>query len=178
VDILNLLEQAHDMVLHSVERLPVLGWSIPGVYGAWSVKDTIAHLTSCEYVLLDMMMDAKNITQRPTLNRWLQDRESFASFEVNRRQHKTVESLLDEYREVHIETIIQIIRLNDDLLRRIAWYGADCSLEQFIANTYYHHKRTLAEHIAAFRDRMVSAIPDELANAPRAAESQWKSQSA
>jgi len=167
---LNLLEQAHDTVLRSVEGLPILGWYIPGVYGKWSVKDTIAHLTSCEYVLLDIIAEIKGSTNRPTLNRWLQDCHSFDQFEINQRQHKTVQALLDEYEDVHTETLIQALHLTDEMLRRngtLPWYNEDSDLEQFIASTYYHHKRTLGEHVAAFRDHIMPGVSEEVVSWPQ-----------
>jgi uncharacterized damage-inducible protein DinB len=167
---LNLLEQAHDTILRSVEGLPIIGWYIPGVYGTWSVKDTVAHLTSCEYVLLDIFAEVKGSTYTPTLKRWLQDRQTFDAVEVKRRQDKTVESLLDEYNEVQSETLIQVIRIPDELLRRngtLPWYDPDSDLEQFIASTYYHHKRTLGEHLAAFRDHIMPGVSEQVVSWPQ-----------
>ncbi len=95
-----------------------MGWYIPGVHSAWSVKDTIAHLTSCEYVLLDILAEVKGSAHIPTLKRWLRDRESFDVLEVTRRQHKTIYTLLGDYADVHTETLIQMSHLSDELLRQ------------------------------------------------------------
>jgi hypothetical protein len=161
---LDLLEQAHLMALRSVEGLPILGWHIPGVYGGWSVKDSFAHFTSCEYVLLDVMASVMGETRTPALDRWLTNREQYDSLGVARRQNKMVQAVLDEYNDVHLETINQLIRVPDDKLRQngtLPWYGDEYDLEQFIAYVFYHHKRDLSDHIAAFRDRMLRAMAKE-----------------
>jgi hypothetical protein len=144
-----------------VEGLPILGWHIPGVYGDWSVKDIFAHFISCEYVMLDIMAAAQGETRTPTLDRWLKNRERYDAVGIARRRNQTIEAVLDEYNDVHLETINQLIRMPDDLLRQngtLPWYGEEYDLEQLITYVFHHHKRDVSEHIAAFRDSMLRAM--------------------
>ncbi len=166
---LDLLEQAHLAALRSVERLPMLGWHIPGVYRDWSVKDTFAHMTDCEYVLLDIMASVVGDAPTPILDRWLKHREQYYAAGIARRHAVTVQAVLGEYNEVHAETINQIIRIPDDKLRQngtLPWYSEELDLEQFIAYTFYHYKRNEVEHIAAFRDQMLRVMAKETIRRP------------
>lgn len=161
---LDLLEQAHLTALRSVEGLPILGWHIPGVYGDWSVKDIFAHFTSCQCVMLDIFASVKGETPTPALDKWLHNRERYDSVGVARRRNNMVQAVLDEYNDVHMETINQLIRIPDDLLRQkgtLPWYGMEYDLEQFIAHVFCHHKRDLCEHIATFRGQMLRAMSKE-----------------
>jgi hypothetical protein len=161
---LDLLEQAHVAALRSVDGLPILGWHIPGVYGDWSVKDIFAYFTSCQYVMLDIFASVTGETRTPALDRWLKNRERYDAVGVARRRNHMVQVVLDEYNDVHMETINQLIRIPDQLLRQkgtLPWYGEEYDLEQFITYVFYHHMRDLADHIAAFRDRMLRAMSKE-----------------
>jgi hypothetical protein len=166
---LDLLEQAHLATLRSVEGLPVLGWHIPGVYGDRSVKAMFAQMISCEYVLLDIMASVAGETRTPTLNRWLRNPERYYAVVIKRHHAATVQAVLDEYNEVHAETINQIIRIPDDKLRQngtLPWFDEEQDLEQFIAHTFYHYKLNQAEHIAAFRDQMLRVMSKQKIRRP------------
>jgi hypothetical protein len=161
---LDLLEQAHQTALRSVEGLPVLGWHIPGVYGGWSVKDIFAHFIACEYVLLDIMASVMGSDHPPALDRWLRNRDTFYAVEIARRRQKMAEEVVREYKEAHAETVSQLIRIPDDYLRKngmLPWYDRDADLEQFITYTFYHNKQDLCERIAAFRDQMLHVLSKE-----------------
>jgi hypothetical protein len=161
---LDLLEQAHLTAMRAVEELPILGWHMPGVYGEWSVKDIFAHFTSCQLVLLDVMASVQGNAPTPALDRWLKNRERYDAVGVARRRSYTIEDVLDEYNDVHMETINELIRIPEDKLRQkgtIPWYGEEYDLEQFIAHVFCHHKRDLSEHIATFRGQMLRAMSKE-----------------
>jgi uncharacterized damage-inducible protein DinB len=155
---LDLLEQLHLTALRSVDGLPILGWHIPGVYGEWSVKDTFAHMTGCEYVLLDIMASVKGETRTTALDRWLKNPDRYYAAGIARRHSATVQMVLNEYKEAQAETINQIIRVPDDKVRQkgtLPWYDEEQNLEQLIAYSFYHYKLNQVEHIAAFRDQML-----------------------
>ena len=158
---LDVLEQAHLAALRAVEGLPILGWHIPGVYGKWSVKDIFAHMTGCEYVLLDVFASVKGETRTHALNRWLKNPEQYYAAGIARRHAATVQEVLDEYKEAQAETINQIIRVPNNKLRQkgtLPWYNHDLNLEQLIAYSFFHYKLNQVEHIAAFRDQMLHVM--------------------
>jgi hypothetical protein len=166
---LDLLEQAHLTAMRSVEELPILGWHIPGVYGEWSVKDIFAHMTGCEYVLLDIMASVKGETRTPALDRWLKNPDQYYATGIARRHAATVQVVLNEYKEAQAETINQIIRVPDHKLRRkgtLPWYDEEQNLEQFIAYSFYHYKLNQVGHIAAFRDQMLRIMSRETIRHP------------
>jgi hypothetical protein len=165
----DVLEYGHATIMTAVNELENNAWNTPGVCGIWSAKDILAHLTSFEYLLIDVLHTASGGIHTPTLDRWMRDQEAFNDFEVGLRQSMSAQEILLEYQDAHLDTISQIVRIPPAKLRQkstLPWYGAEYDIEDFIVYTFYGHKREHAAQIAAFRERLkaesrwkISAIP-------------------
>jgi hypothetical protein len=158
---LDILEFGHQTIMDAIAGLPEEDWTLPGVSGDWSVKDVIAHLTSFEHVLIDVLNRTFGSGSSPTLDRWVRDSQQFNDDEVARRRRGSARDVLAEYKEAHFETINLLIRIPPEALRQeglLPWYGDGYDLEDFIVYTFYGHKREHGAQIAAFRDR-VGASP-------------------
>ena len=155
---LDILEVGHRMILQAIKGLPASDWDTAGVDGDWSVKDVIAHLTSYEYLLVDMLDTVGNNAPAPTLTRWLRDRERFNTDEVTRRREKTAREVMAEYVEVHAETIDRLLWIPAEALRKegtLPWFDEAQSLEDFITGSFFRHKRMHGLQIASFRDHLI-----------------------
>jgi len=70
---------AHDVLkygnltlLRTIEGLPEADWMARGVCGWWSVKDIVAHLTSYELVLVEVLTSFLGSGPTPTLDQYNQ----------------------------------------------------------------------------------------------------------
>lgn len=155
----DVLEQGHQVVLQAIDGLTGIDWERPGVCGTWSAKDILAHLASYEYVLIDALYALRGGKSTPTLDRWLKDSEAFNQHEVALRRCDSIDEILNEYRDAHVEAISQIIRIPEEKLQQagiLRWYGETYDVEDFIANQIYGHKREHAAQIALYRDHLAA----------------------
>lgn len=159
----DVLYYGHMEVLRAVEGLPEEAWERPGAVGFFSVKDVVAHLASFEALLVEILRSLAPEVARPAAApppltaRFARDPEAFNIGEVFRRRAWTHEQVLAEYRQNH-ETARRLLEeLPPDVLQRsgaLAWYGPNYDLEDFLAYTYYGHKREHAAHIGLYKDRL------------------------
>ena len=155
---LDILEYGHQTIIASINDFSSEEMEKPGVCGVWSVKDIMAHLTSFEHLLLDVIDALKGNTHTPTLERWLKDPQAFNEYEVDLRSQRHFDSILQEYEETYHQTIDTIIRVPTTTLRQtgtLAWYGKDYDIEDFIVYTFYGHKREHAAQIAVYHDHLM-----------------------
>ncbi len=157
---LDVLKYGNRTLLHTVDRLPTADWATAGVCGVWSVKEIIAHLASFEHMLLDVLVvagapDTRPADYGPTLRAWLRDGQAFNDEEVPARAALSPAETLAEYEATHDQTVA----LAHDLSRAqfttpgfLPAYGREYDLEDFIAYSFYGHKREHAAQIAVFRD--------------------------
>lgn len=153
---------AHDVlkygnltVLHAVRDLPEADWHAPNVCGVWSVREIIAHLASFEYVLIEVLNVAGGMKPAPYLLDMLHDGQGFNDREVPARAGLSAAETLAEYEATHARTM----RLATDLppgrfatAGFLPEYGAEYDLEDYIAYSFYGHKREHSAQIAVFRD--------------------------
>lgn len=152
-----IMRNGHRTVLEAVDGLDASHWQTPGACGEWTVKDIIAHLASYERVLVEVLDDLVNDgAVTPTLDRIGEGRASFNDDEVAKRRDDSVDEVLAEYKNAHVEVMALADRVpagawtEDGVL---PWYGDAYDLDDFIAYTFYGHKREHCAQIAAFRDR-------------------------
>ena len=154
---IDILKNGHAAVLATVEHLPEADWHRPGVCGAWSVKDIIAHLTSFEQVLVDVLKSLQGDTATPNLNRFCDDYETFNETEVAARRDKNSDDVLAEYVDAYtqaMELLTQIpleTRCQNGILH---WYGQEYDLDDFIVYTFYGHKQEHCAQISVFKDQL------------------------
>jgi hypothetical protein len=151
----DVLKYGHLTVLKAVEGLPETAWNTPGVCGYWSVKEILAHLASFEHILVDVLNSLLADTPTPTLQALGANPERFNDDEVLKRRNLGVGEVLAEYQETYNRAARLLAKVPDELRRTngiLGWYGPDYDLEDFIAYTFYGHKREHCAQIAVFRD--------------------------
>jgi len=153
----DILMYGHGTVLQTIEGLPESAWETPGACGVWSVKDIIAHLTSYEHVLVDVLSAFVGGGPTPYLNKYTDPEGQFNDSEVELRKGKTVREVLGEYNDTHEQVRSLVARIPVETFRQtgtLPWYGMEYALDDFIVYTQYGHKREHSAQIAAFRDHL------------------------
>lgn len=154
----DVLRYGHQMVLKTIEDFPDSGWTRPGACGTWSAQDVLAHLTSYEAMLADILRQVSgDDAPTPTLDRAFADFRSFNDSEVTARQGQTTQAVIDEYKAHHAEVMRLLEQVPESTLRQngvLAWYGENYDLEDFIVYTSYGHKREHCAQLYVQRDRL------------------------
>lgn len=153
----DVLKYGNLTVLRTIEGIPDSEWETPGVCGVWSVKEIIAHLASFEHILVDVLNTFLDGDSAPTLKKWGQDPQAFNDDEVALRQHKTPEEVVEEYRATQAKTMQLAARIPAETFRQngaLPWYGMEYDLDDFIAYSFYGHKREHTAQINVFRDQL------------------------
>jgi len=154
---LDVLKYGHLTVLGVVDGLPDEDWETPGVVGFWSVKDIIAHLASFEVVMEEVFCSLLEGEAMPAVKRMVADPEQFNTDEVGRRKELSPGATLKEYKQNYERVIELARRLPSEHYRQsglLPWYGTAYDLDDFIAYTFYGHKREHSAQIAVFRDQI------------------------
>ena len=153
----DILKYGHTFFLKSLAVVPTEHRTDPGACGRWSVQDLLAHITSYEWVLVEILETLQTPGPTPTLDEFKAGGE-FNDAQVDRRQGMTYEAVLAEYDHAHARVRSLVAQLPAELWRQngvLPWYGAGYDLEDFIVYTYYGHKREHGGQIQVFRDRFV-----------------------
>jgi Mycothiol maleylpyruvate isomerase N-terminal domain len=153
----DILKYGQGTALQAVEGLPESAWETPGACGVWSVKDIIAHLTSYEHVLVDVLTTFVSSGPGSYLKKFTEPGGDFNDSEVALRKNKTVREVLGEFNDTHEQVRALATRIPVETFRQTAtlpWYGMDYALDDFIVYTQYGHKREHSAQIAAFRDHL------------------------
>lgn len=153
----DILKYGQMTVLQSIDGFPETAWESGGACGFWSVKDIIAHLTSYEHVLVDVLTTFQGGGSTPYLAKYIEPGGQFNDTEVASRKEKTINEILAEFNDTHIQVMAMLAQLSPETLRQtgtLPWYGMNYALDDFIVYAYYGHKREHSAQIAAFRDHL------------------------
>ena len=88
----DILKYGQQTVLQAIDGFPEIAWETPGDCGVWSVKDIIAHLTSYEEVLIDILSGFVSRQPTPSLDTYIEPGGKFNDAEVERRKDKTMKA--------------------------------------------------------------------------------------
>ena len=155
----DILKYGQGTVLQAIEGLSETGWETPGACGVWSIKDIIAHLTSYEHVILDVLSSFVSSEPTPYLSKYTEPGGGFNDAEVDARKGKTVKEVLGEFDDTHAQVMALAARIPVETFRQagtLPWYGMEYALDDFIVYTQYGHKREHSAQIAAFRDHLTA----------------------
>ena len=147
-------------VMQAIDGFPEMAWETPGACGVWSVKDIIAHLASYERVLVDILTTFTGGGSTPALNSYVELGGQFNESEVSRRKAKTIQDILTEFNDTHVQVMSLLVSIPSETLRQsgtLPWYGREYALDDVLVYMYYGHKREHSAQIAAFRDRLREA---------------------
>lgn len=153
----DILNYGHRTFTRSLESIPRADWDTPGVCGAWSVRDIVAHLASYEQFLVEILnnlIDPNN--DIPSLKGLAAGYDTFNEAEVNKRAGMSADDVLREYNEGYEQgqrLLASIPAEKQDAEGTLPWYGDSYDLQDFIVYTYYGHKREHAAQLDVFRDR-------------------------
>lgn len=150
----------HQTVLGCVNGLPDDNWDSPGVCGAWSVKDVVAHLASYELATGDVFAGVLGEEPGTTLDRLLSEGATFNDDQVAERRSQTPVETLAEYSAAFERAAALLARIPIAQRRQngiLPWYGAEYDLEDVIAYMSYGHKREHSAQIAEYCNRLSEA---------------------
>lgn len=155
----DILKYGQLTVLQAINNFPETAWETAGACGIWSVKDILAHLSSYEQVLVDILSSFTSGGPTPTLNTFIELGNQFNDMEVSRRKEKTIRDVLAEFNDTHAQVMALIGNISSETLRQtgtLPWYGTVYSLDDVLVYMYYGHKREHSAQIAAFQDHLES----------------------
>lgn len=154
----DVLYYGHRTFLASLDGLAQTTWQTPDVCGVWSVRDIVAHLASFELVLVDVLQAVLgHHDTTPLLGRFIQNPMLFNDEEVAARQQASAAAVLEEYQAAYAQAAELIRQVPVAQCRQngiLPWYGPTYDLDDFLAYTYYGHKREHAAQINIFRDQL------------------------
>ena len=153
--ITDMLDQSHLQVIQVLDDLPEAEWDIPGVCGDWSVKDIIAHLSSYEQVLIDMLNTLSGNEATASLRSFMSDPASFDREQVEARKYSTAQQVEDEYQDVQLQSSSLLARIPLERISQtgtVPGSGTDQSVADFI-QMVSEHTRKHCTQIAAFREK-------------------------
>ncbi len=155
----DILKYGQGTVLQTIEGFPESAWETPGACGVWSVKDIIAHLTSYEHLLVDVLTTFVSSSPTPYLSKFTDPGGNFNDPEVAARKGKSVKEVLGEFNNTHAQVMSLAARIPAETFRQtgtLPWYGMEYALDDFIVYNQYGHKREHSAQIAAFRDHLTA----------------------
>jgi hypothetical protein len=153
----DVLKYGHLTVLGTLECVPETEWETPGVCGRWSVREIIAHLTSFEHVLVEVLASFLDGGPTPYLDKYGAGPLQFNDDEVDLRQDMTAAEVLAEYKDTQAQTMALAARIPPETYRQngtLPWYGLEYDLDDYIAYAFYGHKREHSAQIAVFCDQL------------------------
>ncbi len=153
----DVLKYGHLQVLRSLDHLPdPATWDVAGVCGWWSVRQILAHLTSYERLLADILEGILGRAGGATLARYLElGPERFNDDEVAARDGHSPAAVLADYdaaqsRSRDLLGQIPVARRREAGI--LPWYGIEYDLEDLLAYQYYGHKREHTAQIDVYSD--------------------------
>jgi uncharacterized protein (TIGR03083 family) len=157
----DILKYGQRTVLDTIAGMPEDAWKAPGVCGAWSAKDLMAHLTSFELLLVEILSGyvarGKAAGPTPLLDQYTDPHGNFNDEQVAERARQPIAAILAEFERAHARCLALIAEIPAETLRQPGtqpWYGADYALDDLLVYMYYGHKREHSAQIAASRDRL------------------------
>ncbi len=154
----DVLYYGHGTVVRTLEGLPHELWLTPGVVGYWSVKNIISHLASFEMVLIELLGALPDGRPMPTIERFKTNGQAFNDIEVD--QKRADQSPADAWAEYlanyqrALSLLEQIPVADRRRVGALPWYGPEYDLEDFLAYTFYGHKREHCAQIMVYRDTL------------------------
>lgn len=160
----DILKYGHQTILKTIEGLTPKEWQTVGATSQWTAKDVMAHLASCELVLVGLLRSfLKSSTPTPLLDAFKsQDGDQFNAEQVRDRRERSVKAVVEEYVKAYQQVAQLAPQIPPATWRQpgtLPWYGAEYSLDDFVVYTYYGHKREHAGQLKLFLKNLRSTKP-------------------
>ena len=152
----DILMYGNKTFISTIEAFPAAEVYRSGACGYWSVKDLVAHLSSYELILVDVLNNLLKPGPTPQLDTFLGDHMGFNDAQVNARKNMTMEEVLDEYKAAHEKVRSAASRISSEVWHQtdvLPWYGEAYDLEDYAVYQFYGHKREHCGQIAVFSDQ-------------------------
>lgn len=149
----DVLQYGHRTFMGALADLDQNDWSRPGVCGVWSVKDIVAHLASYELALVDILQSLIEGSLPGSLERFAA--ADFNDMEVGKRSDMSAQEVLSEYKDAYQRSAALISQIPVEKRRQtglLEWYGSEYDLEDFLAYSFYGHKREHSAQINVYKD--------------------------
>ena len=152
----------------ALEMLSEQQMTTPGVVGAWSIKDVVAHISACERIALGRLQAAAK-NAMPTVS-WAPGEPTFTELSdtdvdssnneiYQHNKDRSLQDVLAEFNTLAIRLADALQELSDDVLtdaQRFTW-TFDRPLWNFIPGDSYEH---VDEHLAEIQAWLASARKD------------------
>ncbi len=156
----DVLKYGHLTVMRTVERFPRDRVAIPEALGYWSVKDLVAHLSSYELVLVEVLGNIIEPCPTPLVDEISRDGQAFNDRQVDvLRKAMSMDEAMTEYTTAYEQVAALADLIPSGAWRQngiLPWYGDNYDLEDYIVYSFYAHKREHCGQIDVFRDRFTS----------------------
>lgn len=152
---LDVMKYGNQTLMSGLDGLDQSYWSRPNVCGWWSVKDILAHLTSYELALEEILEWVLDDSKPLALVMSMSDGQAFNDAEVGKRKDTPADKILVEYREAHARVMDLLAKVPEEKRRQtgvIPWYGLEYDLEDMLTYMFYGHKREHTAQINVFKD--------------------------
>jgi DinB superfamily len=158
VNAADILKYGHMTVMHTIDGLSEEDCDVGGVCGIWSVRQIMAHLTSHELIIVDVLNSFLNSdTPTPYLSAYGSQGLAFNDIEVAKRKQMSFAETVNEYAAAYAQAHDLIVQIPVEKRRQVGtlpWYGAEYDLEDAIAYSVYGHKREHSAQINVYRDQL------------------------
>jgi uncharacterized damage-inducible protein DinB len=157
----DILKYGNGTVMHMIGDIPDDQWETPNVCGWWSVKNIMAHLTSFEHMLTEVLRSFVDSQPTPYMDQ-MRDMggQGFNDFQVDIRKDKSPAETLQEYQAAHARVMELVVQIPDELRQRpgtLPWYGDEYALDDFLVYQYYGHKREHMAQVGVFKDQITQS---------------------
>jgi hypothetical protein len=124
-------------------------WTTPGVNGAWSLKDLMAHMTAWEHVTLQRLHAAINGGELDIpLDKTLDEvNEEF----YQENKDRSLADIMADYRQSYEHILADVEKMSDDALddpHRFPWMDGEPFWKSVASDTFEH----IEGHIGSIRD--------------------------
>jgi uncharacterized damage-inducible protein DinB len=154
----DILRYGHRTIRTSLDAVPLDRWDEGGVCGVWSVKNIVAHLTSYEHWLIEILNAHVNGTPQPLLEQIGKlGFDGFNDVQTTQRKQLTPQQTLDEFESTYQQAAQLAAQFPAEVWPQngtLPWYGAQYSLDDFIVYSFYGHKREHAAQVDVFKDSL------------------------
>jgi hypothetical protein len=139
-----------------IDRLEPADWDAIAL-GTWTTKDLVGHLGAFEVRFVEILTmfrgdePATSLTHIPP--------ETFNDDQAAVRVGWSVEAIVAELREAHVEAMALVPRIPPDRWREVGtipWYGPGYALDDLVVYLMYGHKREHAPQLEAVLERTVA----------------------
>jgi hypothetical protein len=155
MNINEVLDNSHVAVIQATDDLPEAMWDLPVAEGEWSSKDILAHLTSREAVLIDVLKTFQGEQPSPYILRWLEGQDRFDAEAVQSHAYQTAQEIVNEYQDAQLQSSALLAALAADAVTKqdsMPWLKSSMSLADFV-QAHADHANKHAHSIMEFREK-------------------------